>query len=196
MLKYKVVLAGAKNVGKSSLIARYCDNVFDENMMATIGVAFKSKKIELSDKLVLHLNIWDFAGEKKFRTLFPPYVKGASAALILYDTTRKNTLNDADNWIKLVDKNSAVDGIVKILIGTKIDLKDQCEITKNDAEKFSKDYNWGPTEIIETSAKTGENVEQAFIDVAKAIVDLKMQVCKSCGEYFSKKENVCSYCGK
>ena len=89
MLKYKFVLAGAKNVGKSSLIARFCDNVFNENMMDTIGVAFKRKRINLEDNLVVDANIWDFGGQAKFReeylTNFKKYLEGTNKVIFVID---------------------------------------------------------------------------------------------------------------
>jgi Ras-related protein Rab-1A len=194
MFKYKIILAGAKNVGKSSLIARYCDNVFNENMMDTIGVAFKRKKIDLEDQLSLDVNIWDMGGEEKYKSLFPQYIKGATAALILYDTTRKETIEDVSSWVQIINDYGNED-IIKILIGTKIDLKDQREITKKEAEKHCAEHNWS-AEVIETSAKTGENVEDTFLNVANEIVGIYFQKCSGCGDYFSKKLKICSNCGK
>ena len=197
MLKYKVVLAGAKNVGKSSLIARFCDKTFDENMKETIGVAFKRKKVQLTGEhkeISLELNIWDFGGEEKYRTLFPSYANGAAAALILYDSTKRQTLEDIVNWVKIVDEN-AYDDVIKVLIGTKIDLVDKLEVTKEIATNVCENYHWC-VETIETSAKTGENVEDAFLKVCREIMNRKLQICKSCGEVFDKKLKFCNYCGE
>ncbi len=194
MFKYKIILAGAKRVGKSSLIARFCDNVFNENMMDTIGVAFKRKKIDFGESISLELNIWDFAGEEQFRNLFNSYCNGASAALILYDTTRKETISDVENWVQIFDQN-ALDGASKILIGTKIDLKDLRQMSKVEAEKLSKRLNFD-LGYIETSSKTGVNVEAAFSLVAKKIIQNSFQKCKKCGELFSKKLKFCNYCGQ
>ena len=194
MLKYKIILAGAKNVGKSSLIARYCDNVFNEKMMDTIGVAFKRKRIKITDELSLDVNIWDMGGEEKYKKLFPQYVKGAIAALILYDTTNKETIDDVNSWVEIVNEYASED-IIKVLIGTKIDLKDKREITKMEAEKYCATQNWC-AEIIETSAKTGENVEDSFRNVANEIVKKYLQKCTGCGDYFSIKLKICNYCGQ
>ncbi len=192
MLKYKIVLAGAKNVGKSSLIARYCDNIFYEKTKETIGVAFKRKKVNIKDNLIVELNIWDFGGEKKFRILFPAYVNGAAAALLLYDTTNKKSLEDIENWVKIIDENSKE--IIKVTIATKIDLKTQREISKAEAIQFSEKFNcYG--EPIGTSSKTGENIELAFLSIINAIVEKEMQLCDKCNEYFSKKLKICNYCG-
>lgn len=194
MLKYKIVLAGTKDVGKSSLIARFCDNVFDETMMSTIGVAFKRKKMQLEDKLALDVNIWDFAGEEKYRDLFPAYANGAAAALILYDTTNRHSLEDITNWVDIIDKSNDEE-IIKVLIGTKIDLIDQRVIDIEEARARGKSIKIA-VDVIETSAKTGENVENAFIRVAKEIVKHYMQNCKACGEFFGRNLRFCNYCGE
>ena len=190
-------MSGAKDVGKSSLIARYCDNVFKEDMKATIGVDFKRKNITIPgahNEIALELNIWDFSGEEKYRTLFPAYANGASAAFILFDTTRRETLKDVDNWIEIIDKN-AYPNIVKQIIATKIDLKSEREVSKKDAEEFCEKYDWF-TEIVSTSSKTGENVDNAFILVVKEIIKNNLQTCKSCDEIFNKKLKNCQYCGE
>lgn len=193
MLKYKIVLAGTKDVGKSSLIARFCDNVFHEKTMSTIGVAFKRKKVNINDTISIELHIWDFGGEKKYRTLFPSYCNGASAALILYDITNKESLIDVKNWVKIIDKN-AVEKVIKIMIGTKIDLESQRVISFAEALKTSQKYDC-LGEPIETSSKTGENVEDAFLKVSKEIIRQNLQFCKSCGEFFIKNLKFCNYCG-
>ncbi len=193
MLKYKIVVAGAKNVGKSSLIARYCDDIFNEKTKETIGVAFKRKEVRVKEDLTIELNIWDFGGEEKYRILFPAYVNGATAALLLYDITRKSSLDDIGNWVKIIDENSK--DIIKVIIGTKIDLKDQREISKTDAIKASKIFNcYG--EPIGTSSKTSENVENAFLNIVNAIIEKQLQECSKCGNYFSAKLKICNYCGE
>ncbi|MFX1307188.1 MAG: Rab family GTPase [Promethearchaeota archaeon] len=193
MLKFKVCLAGSKGVGKSSLISRYIDDIFIENSIQTIGVAFKRKEIKIKENLKVDLNIWDFGGEEKYRILFPAYVNGATAALLLYDTTNKDSLEDLINWVQLIDDNSKE--IIKVIIGTKIDLKEQREISKADAISFSTKFNCYGDPII-TSSKTGENVEKAFHNVVMAIIERELQECKSCGEFFSKKLKYCNFCGE
>jgi small GTP-binding protein len=197
LLKYKIIIAGAKDVGKSSLIARFCDNVFNESMEATIGVDFKRKDMTIKGAhkdISLELNIWDFGGEEKYRTLFPAYANGASAAFILFDTTRRETLKDIDNWVEIIDSN-AYSNIVKQIIATKIDLKSKRDVSKKDAEDFCKKYDWC-TEFTSISSKTGENIEDAFILVVKKIIKNNLQICTSCGEVFNKKLKNCQYCGE
>ncbi|MFX0048146.1 MAG: Rab family GTPase [Candidatus Hermodarchaeota archaeon] len=196
MLRYKIIMAGAKNVGKSSLIARFCDNVFKEDMKTTIGVDFKRKNITVKGAhkdISLELNIWDFGGEERYRTLFPAYANGASAAFVLFDTTDKGSLEDIDNWIKIIDEN-AFSNIVKHIIATKIDLKNERQVSKNEAIEFCKKYDWCK-DITSTSSKTGENVEEAFLILVKEIIKRNLQICNTCGEVFNKKLKNCQYCG-
>lgn len=191
-----MILAGYKNVGKSSLISRFCDDIFDENMMDTIGVAFKRKKMSIEidqHKISLELNIWDFGGEEKYRALFPSYAHGTAGALILFDTTNKESLKDIDNWVKIIEEN-AKDSVVKLIIATKNDLKEQREVSKVEATKFCKKFKWC-SDIISTSSKTGEKVEDAFISLAKEIVERNLQRCPTCGEVFNKNLKFCQYCG-
>ena len=193
MLKYKIVLAGAKDVGKSSLIARFDDGIFNETMMDTIGVAFKRKKMIVDENKELDLTIWDFGGEEKYRFMFPSYVNGAAAALILFDVTRKETLDDVKNWINIVDEN-ADENIVKILIATKIDLVKERQISLEDAKDLCIKYGCYK-EPLGTSSKTGENVEKAFRKAAEGIMNIRLQRCSKCGEIFAKKLKICNYCG-
>ncbi len=196
MLKYKIIIAGAKDVGKTSLIARFCENIFNLETLSTIGVDFKRKIITVKgshNDISLELNIWDFSGEAKYRTLFPSYAHGASAALILFDSTNKDSLNDIDNWIEIIDEN-AFPNIVKQVIATKIDLKSERQVSKKEATEFFKKYDWCE-EITSISSKTGENVEEAFLRVVKTIIKRNLQTCKSCGEVFNKKLKNCQYCG-
>ena len=194
MLKYKIVLAGQIGVGKSSLIARFCDNIFHEDTKSTIGVAFKKKKVTIDKKIDLELNLWDFGGEERYRVLFPSYCHGASAAIIVYDTTDKDCLHDIENWVNIIDGN-ALENVVKVLIGSKIDLKDKRVITTQQAENFSKKFNC-KGDPVETSSKTGENVENAFLNVSRLIIATFLQTCKKCGEHFAKKLKICNHCGE
>ncbi|MHA1370764.1 MAG: Rab family GTPase [Promethearchaeota archaeon] len=195
MLKYKIVLGGSKNVGKSSLLARFCDNVFDEGMKDTIGVAFKRKILKVrhfNKDIDVDLVIWDFGGEEKYRTVFPKYVQKAAGAFILFDLTRPETLDDVINWIEIVDNNA--DDVVKVLIGSKCDLVEQRRIPRETVDDFIRD-NAIDVYYMETSSKTGENVVESFEKMTKSIIENKLNQCPCCAELINKNLKICSFCG-
>ncbi len=190
MIKFKVVVAGAKNVGKTSLIRRYATGKFEKSTLSTIGVDFETKKVVVDGTEIL-LNIWDFAGEKKFRLLFPSYVSGASGALMLYDITNEESLNDLYDWINVITSVPNAPK-TKILIEAKIDLKRK--IKREDALKLFEKFNF-QGELIGTSAKTGENVEKTFEMLGREILKKSLKKCANCGKFYPLELKFCQYCG-
>jgi len=190
MIKFKVVVAGAKNVGKTSLIRRYATGKFEKSTLSTIGVDFETKKVIVDDTEIL-LNIWDFAGEKKFRLLFPSYVSGASGALMLYDVTNKDSLNDLYDWINVISSvpNSPK---TRILIEAKCDLNRK--VKREDVQEIFEKFKF-QGEILSTSAKTGENVEKAFEMLGREILKNSLKKCTSCGKLYPLELKFCQYCG-
>ncbi|MBN1216511.1 MAG: GTP-binding protein [Candidatus Lokiarchaeota archaeon] len=193
LLKFKVVVAGAKDAGKTSLIRRYATGKFHADLLSTIGVDFETKKVSTEETDIL-LNIWDFAGEKKFRILLPSYVSGASGALMLYDCTNKDSLEDLEEWVKIISSvpNSPK---TKLIIETKYDLDDLREVSKEEGEEFFKKANF-QGELIRTSAKTGENVEYAFEMLSKEILKNSLNNCPNCGNLYPVEQKFCQYCGR
>ncbi|TXT62536.1 MAG: Small GTP-binding domain protein [Promethearchaeota archaeon] len=193
VLKFKIVVAGSKDAGKTSLIRRYATGKFTSDLLSTIGVDFETKKVDVDDMNIL-LNIWDFAGEEKFRTLFPAYVSGASAALLLYDITNKDSLDDLHDWIEVI---TSVHNRPKtlILIEAKCDLEDQRVISREAGMNFFKEYHFNGN-LLPTSAKTGENVEKAFEMVGTEIVKNSLTKCPNCGNFYPIEQKICQYCGK
>ncbi len=192
MIKFKVVIAGAKNVGKTSLLRRYATGKFNKSTLSTIGVDFETKKLSVDDTEIL-LNLWDFAGEPKFRLLFPSYISGASGAVMMYDITDKESLEDLHEWIEIIE------GVqnpprTKILLEHKVDLEDQRVVSRKDAEEIFKKYKF-QGEIIGTSAKTGENIEDAFILLGKEILSNSLIKCPDCEKHYPVELKFCQYCG-
>lgn len=197
MLRYKLIIAGAKDVGKTSLIQRFCENSFNEDTLPTLGAQFVRKKLKIKtdhEELETDMMVWDFGGEENYRSLFPKYANGASAAIILYDITRKDSLEDVNNWIHIIIQNAEPDVYIQ-LIGAKLDLEEERQITKEDALERYNGFSWCD-DIIETSSKTGRNVELAFTRVAKEVIKIKLKACKSCGKHFAQKLLICPHCGE
>ncbi len=188
-----MVIAGSKGVGKTSIIRRYATGKFDKSTLSTIGVDFETKSLTVDSETQILLNIWDFAGEKKFRLLFPSYVSGASGALLLYDITNKESLNDINDWIKVI---TAVPNPpkTKILVEAKCDLEEQREIKKEEALKLFDQYKFHG-EILSTSAKTGQNVEAAFEMLGREILRHSLQKCPNCGKHYPVELKFCQFCG-
>lgn len=197
MLKFKIVLAGSKHVGKSSLIARFCDDVFLEKSIDTIGVAFKRKVITANNfttPVDADLVIWDFGGEEKYRALFPSYLNMAVGAIIVFDLTRPETLQDVQNWLKII-RNSTDEELVTVLVGSKCDLVDERQISKEEIDDFiiKNDMH---CDYLETSAKTGENVELTFLSMATRTINFQFQECIHCNEIVAKNLKICNFCGE
>ena len=198
MIKLKVVVGGSKGVGKTSLIRRAVDDRFETDTLSTIGVEFEVKTVTISDPIItsnpiiVQYSIWDFAGESKFRQLFPAYCSGASAALLLYDVTDPFSFQDLENWYTLV-KNAESD-IVTCLIASKIDLANVRKVSKRQALRYKKKHKM--EYYMETSAKEGIGIQEAFVEIAKILVTRSLQECPHCGQRYSKNLIICTNCGK
>jgi len=118
--KFKVVFLGDQSVGKTSIIHRFIYDSFDDNYQATIGIDFMSHKMFVEEKIII-LNLWDTAGQEKFKTITAAYYKGAQGLFLVFDITDRKSFKDIENWIMEVDKY-ANPNIIKILIGNKSDL--------------------------------------------------------------------------
>ena len=163
---FKVLLVGNSDVGKSSLILRYVDQVWNDVFVPTIGVDFKVKSLEI-DKRTIKLQIWDTAGQERFRNVISSYFKGAHGILLIFDITSRDSFKELENWLGEVERNASSQ-ILKILIGNKCDLEEEREISKDEGEAFAMRNGM---QYIETSAKNNTNVDQAFEALAKIMVD-------------------------
>ena len=152
----KVVLLGDTAVGKSCLAVRFVKNEFFAFQEPTIGAAFLTKNIGTGGNQI-KLEIWDTAGQERYRSLAPMYYRGAVAAIVVYDITQKDTLNGAKGWIQELKKN--VESCIIILAANKFDLKEERTITKQEVEEYA---NINNIIHLETSAKSGHNVERVF----------------------------------
>ena len=163
---FKVLLLGNSDVGKSSLLLRFVDSVWNESFVPTIGVDFKVKTIEIGDKKV-KMQIWDTAGQERFRNVVSTYFRGSNGILLIYDITSRDSFKNLESWLIEIEKHPS-DNVLKILIGNKVDLVDDIEIKKEEGQQFANRYNM---QFIETSAKLDTNVSEAFETLAKLMIE-------------------------
>ena len=163
---FKVLLLGNSDVGKSSLLLRYVDSVWNDAFVPTIGVDFKVKTLTINEKKV-KMQIWDTAGQERFRTVVATYFRGAHGILLLYDVTNKDSFKNLESWLIEIEKN-AKEKVLKILIGNKCDLNDDREITTEEGKAFALRNGM---EFMETSAKMNTNVTEAFETLGKLMIE-------------------------
>ncbi|KAJ3426707.1 ras and ef-hand domain-containing protein [Anaeramoeba flamelloides] len=159
----KIVLLGDAAVGKTSLLQRFVSDKFSPNSMSTIGATFVSYEIDLNDYF-LELQIWDTAGQEKYHSLTPMYYRGAKGAIIVYDITNYESFERARNWVQEI-KSTGNTTTTILLVGNKIDLGSRV-VKQEEAEKFASNEK---IYFIETSAKTSNGVQEAFITLSKNI---------------------------
>jgi Ras-related protein Rab-8A len=123
----KVVIIGDSGVGKTNLMTKYCEGIFKESYVATIGVDFKLKDILVGD-LRMRLQIWDTAGQERFRNITQAYFKGARGIILAFDLTCPDSFANLAAWTRQVD-TTANDALVRLLVGTKLDLIKQREVS-------------------------------------------------------------------
>ncbi|KAJ5079777.1 ras-related protein rab-37 [Anaeramoeba ignava] len=166
ILKLKVVLLGDSSVGKTCLINRLITGRFNPKEETTINAMHNIYDFNFQEKIV-QLQIWDTAGEEKFHYLAPMYYHGAVGALIVYDITDEPSFERAKFWIEELHRNATTPVI--FLVGNKIDLENQRKISLESIESFAEENSLF---LMETSAKTGENVEITFRALAKQVSGL------------------------
>lgn len=157
---FKLLIIGDSGVGKSSLMNRFSDNIFNETFINTIGVDFKIRTINMDGK-VIKLQIWDTAGQERFRTIVSSYYRGAHGIMVVFDITNKESFENIPMWCEEI-KKYAGGSVKKILIGNKSDFDTKRQVEYSEAKELADSMNM---DYIETSAKTALNVEKAFYDL-------------------------------
>ncbi len=163
---FKLILIGNSGVGKSCILQRYMKHTFEETYKCTIGVDFLMKSLLIKDKTV-KLQLWDTAGQEKYKSMVSSYYRGANVALIVFDLTSHASFDALPIWIENYYKNGPEQKNI-ILIGNKKDLIEERQVTQEEAETFSETNNMM---YFETSAKEGDNIDYVFTFAAEKLLE-------------------------
>ena len=177
---FKYIIVGDSSVGKSCLLLQFTDKRFKSTHDLTIGVEFGSRTVQINDKAI-KLQIWDTAGQESFRSITRSYYRGSIGALLVYDITKRSSFENLQKWLEEMKEN-AYSKMQIILIGNKVDLESERQVSTEEGETFAKKHS---LIFFETSAKTAINVEKAFLSVTKQIYQNLEN-----GEYDIHKESI------
>jgi small GTP-binding protein len=169
--KLKVLLCGAAAVGKTSLVQRFIKNRFAANYKLTVGVDILTKDVEFRQGEIATLSIWDIGGQQRFEFIRSTFYKGAAGALLVFDLSRAQTYQEIRKWLTEV-RQFAGENIPFVLIGNKADLiEDVGEvIDRNEARNLAESEG---SIYLETSAKTGQSVDESFTELTRRIIDVR-----------------------
>ena len=154
---FKIIFLGDQYVGKSSILNRFYQDKFEENYQATIGLDFHSKNVIINGNNV-RLLLYDTAGQEKFKSLIPMYIRDANIILVVYDITNKDSFTHTEHWVNET-KDLKRDDAIFVLVGNKLDLDENRTVTKKEAEDFATEQGFL---FHEVSAKTGDQVQELF----------------------------------
>ena len=162
----KIILIGDSGVGKTNIMSKFLKNQFMEESKATIGVEFGSKLFNHEGHKI-KAQIWDTAGQEKYKAITGAYYKGSKGALVVYDITQKKSFENIEKWVN--DLKVAGDPKITInLIGNKSDLEDKRQVLKDQGEEKARSFGCA---FLETSAYSGDNIEKAFNLMIKEIYE-------------------------
>ncbi|XP_022094540.1 ras-related protein Rab-22A-like [Acanthaster planci] len=164
MREVKLCLLGDSGVGKSSIVQRFVCDSYQDSIPPTIGASFMSKTVTTGEKS-FKFQIWDTAGQEKYRGLAPMYYRGAAAAVVVYDITSQMTFTKVRDWIRELQQHGP-ENIVIAIAGNKFDMCDLREVETRTAMDYAQDIG---AVFIETSAKTAANIKELFIKISEQL---------------------------
>ncbi len=168
---FKLILGGDGAVGKTSMVHRFVEDVFNVDYKSTIGTSIMKKECTFEGlESKVRFVIWDLAGQSQFKRVRQSYVANAEAGILVFDVTRKETFENVKLWWDETIKEA--EGITLVLVGNKIDLTDSRQVSKEEGEALANKLGLS---YIETSAKTGENIEDAFKMLALHIIKIYVE---------------------
>ena len=182
----KMALLGDSSVGKSNMVLRFTDDVFSLNMSSTIGYDYKSRNIVISKKTA-KLQIWDTAGQERYMSLCKSIYQKVDGVMLVYDITQLETFQNIKKWIDVIKGFN--DNLPMMLVGNKIDKEEERIISVEDGKNLANEYGM---QFIETSALSGNNIEKAFVDFGKEILEYlknKMNLTSNTFSIASNRKN-------
>lgn len=168
---FKLLLIGDSCVGKTSLLIRFKDGIFLKgSYISTVGIDYKTKTVKANDQLV-RLQIWDTAGQEKFRSLTKSYYRDTNAVLLVYDICKMDSFSNIKSWMSEINANiQSNNNILIILVGNKLDEERNRMVSKKEGERLAKQTD---ALFWETSAKTGAHVDSMFHCIAENLLQMK-----------------------
>ena len=165
---FKILTIGENGVGKTSILRRFVENKFLKNHLATIGIDFKTKTVNIKNKEI-KLKIWDTAGEERFRNITQQYYKGADGIVLVYDVTDEASYDKIKDWMDQIISNTTRDNIGLVLLGNKCDFEERA-ITEEQGKKLAEELK---ISYFETSALNGQGINEAFEQLTLDIMKIK-----------------------
>jgi len=165
---FKLLLIGDSAVGKTCILFRFSDDAFNTSFISTIGIDFKIKTVDIDGKRV-KLQIWDTAGQERFHTITTSYYRGANGIMMVYDITNNKSFENITKWLRNITDFASED-VIRILLGNKCDMEEKRMISTNRGQEIAQANG---IKFYETSAKTNENIHEAFMTLATDILRIQ-----------------------
>jgi len=190
---YKVLLLGDTTVGKTRFLMKYTDKTFQDVHISTIGLDYRLKSMVLKNGKNIKLQIWDTAGQDRFRAITKNYYKGANGIILIYDVTNPKTYDNVKNWVTQI-REEASPNVVVYLCGNKIDMKEERQVKEEDGKIMAEEFGFP---FNETSARDGININETFEDLVERIdsvyskLDININKTKKNKLYKGKAKSSC-----
>ena len=167
--KVQLLVIGDAAVGKTSILSRFAQDKFSPQYLATLGIDFFTKDVMI-DKEIIHIKIWDTAGEERYRSLTKGFFKNGEGIIIVYDVANKNSFESLKFWIDSIENNNNLENkeMPAVILGNKIDISDR-QVNENEAEEFTKSRNY---KYFEVSAKSGKCVDESIKYLIKKVIEV------------------------